>query len=126
MDAVRTMVALLALILVTASAEGAGPLSPLVVDWARYFSVDSRPVTRDGRSVAGGTVWNISDWGASRIQLLVEALDASGRAVDRRVIWLGSDLAAGSNAYFEAPMPSSASYRVSVFAFNLDAAAGPR
>ena len=124
MRAVTTTVALVSLMLVAIGAGAAQPLSPLVADWDQFFSVQSQPTLRDGRSV--GTIRNISGWGARRIQLLVEALDGNGRTVDQRVVWLGSDLPAGAHAYFEAPMPASASYRVRVFAFNLEMNSGPR
>jgi hypothetical protein len=42
------------------------------------------------------------------------------------VVWLGSDLAAGSHADIDVQMSPAASYRVRVFAFDLDLAAGPR
>lgn len=118
MRAVRTTIVFLGLLLVMASTGTAQPLSPLVVDWAQYFRVESRPVSRAGRSMVTGTVWNTALWDARRIQLLVEALDGNGQAVNQQVIWLGVNLAAGTHADFEVPMPAAASYRVSVFAFD--------
>jgi hypothetical protein len=118
MRTLRTTIVVFSLLISTASAVAAQPLRPLVVDWDQYFRVESQPVSRDGRSVVTGTLWNTTTWGAKRIQLLVEALDGNGQAVDQRVVWLGVDLTAGSHAYFEVPMPPSASYRVSVFAFD--------
>ena len=117
-------VALASLVLLTFGAGAAQPVSPLVTDWDRFFTVQSSPVTVGGRSVA--TIWNTSGWGASRIQLLVEALDAGGQPVSQRVIWLGTDLPAGTRTHFEAPVPAAASYRVRVFAFDLDLTSGPR
>jgi hypothetical protein len=114
----RTILVLLSLMLATASAAGAQTLHPLVIDWEQFFRVESQSVSRDGRSVVTGTVWNTSQWGAKRIQLLVEAVDGNGQVVNQRVIWLGIDLVAGSHASFEAPMPAAASFRVSVFAFD--------
>lgn len=110
--------------LVTVAAGTAQGLSPLVADWDQFFTIQSQSGTRGGRSM--GIVWNRSNWSANRIQLLVEALDPAGQAIDQRVVWLGSDLAAGAYAYFDAPMPASASFRVRVFAFNLETTAGPR
>jgi hypothetical protein len=112
------VVVALALIATTVSAAPAQRLQPLVVDWERYFRVESAAAPRDGRTLVQGTVWNTSMWGAKRVQLLVDALDAGGQVVDQRVIWLGVDLAAGTHAAFEVPMPSAAAYRVSVFAFD--------
>jgi hypothetical protein len=118
MRALRTACVLLALTMGTLSAAGAQSLTPLVVDWAQYFRVESQAVNRGGRSMVNGTVFNTAAWSAKRIQLLVEALDGNGQVVTQHVIWLGVDLAAGSHAAFETPMPASASYRVSVFAFD--------
>lgn len=108
----------LVLMATTAGVAVAQSLQPLVVDWQQYFRIDAEPSTRGGRTVVSGTVWNTGTWGAKKIQLLVDALDASGRVVDQRVVWLGIDLAAGTHAAFDVPMPASASYRVSVFAFD--------
>jgi hypothetical protein len=118
MRTLRTAFVVLSLSVGTLSAAGAQSLSPLVVDWAQYFRVESQSVSRGGRSMVTGTVWNTATWGAKRIQLLVDALDGNGQVVNQQVIWLGVDLAAGTHADFEVPMPASASYRVSVFAFD--------
>jgi hypothetical protein len=62
-----------------------------------------------------------NDWGfaATRVQLLVEALDSSGRIESQTVSWLGHPVPPGSRVYFEvrAPRPA-ATYRVRVFAFD--------
>jgi hypothetical protein len=126
MRVARTIIACLVLVLAAASSGAAQSLSPLVAEWDEYFSIHSRPAVRNGRPVSSGTIWNVSGWGARRIQLLVEGLDDTGRPVSQRVVWLGADLPAGAHAYFEAPLPSSTSYRVRVFAFNLETNAGPR
>jgi hypothetical protein len=102
----------------TAGGWAAEPLVPLVVDWEQYFRVDAASATRDGRAIVSGTVWNISDYSAKRIQLLVEGLDVAGQPVAQRVVWLGMDLRSGTHAIFEVPMAPAASYRVSVFAFD--------
>ena len=100
-------------------ARAAGPLEPLVVDWASYFTVDWQATPLDGRAVVRGTVSNPTGWGAKRIQLLVEGLDASGQIVNQRVVWLGVDLPPSSHAAFEVPIaPASAGYRVRIFAFD--------
>jgi hypothetical protein len=98
----------------------AAPLAPRVVNWERYFTIDSQVTHKDGRALVTGTVLNTSTCGAQRIQLLIDALDPGGSFVDQRIVWLGTDLSAGSHAYFEAPAaPSATSHRVSVFAFEI-------
>jgi hypothetical protein len=116
----RVAAVVLAAVLVglTPSVAASQSLQPLVVDWLQYFRIESESAARGGRTVVKGTVWNTGPWGAKKIQLLVDALDASGQVVSQRVAWLGIDLASGTHAAFEVPMPPSASYRVSVFAFD--------
>ena len=104
--------------LATASGQAAQLLFPLVGDWDQYFRVDAESTARDGRAIVSGRVWNVSSWRADRIQLLVEGLDANGQPVIQRVVWLGTDLSSGMHAVFEVPVPTAASYRVSVFAFD--------
>ena len=108
----------LALLGAGVTATIAQTLQPLVVDWEQYFRIESDTSTRAGRSVVRGTVWNTATWSAKRIQLLVDAVDGQGRVTDQRVVWLGIDLGGGAHAFFEVPMPSSASYRVRVYAFD--------
>jgi len=108
----------LVLALTTASGQAAQPLLPLVVDWDQYFRIDAESTAPDGRATVSGRVSNISSWRADRIQLLVEGLDANGQPVTQRVVWLGTDLSAGMHGVFEVPVPTAASYRVSVFAFD--------
>jgi hypothetical protein len=94
-------------------------LQPLAVDWASYFTVEWQATPQDGRALVSGKVTNTTGWGARRIQLLVEGLDAAGRVVSQRVAWLGVDLPAADRAFFEVPVaPPSAGYRVQVFAFD--------
>ena len=100
--------------------EAATPLSPIVVDWARYFSIDSQVAQARGRTIVHGTILNTSDYTTRRIQLLVEGLDATGAVVSQRVEWLAIDLQPGARAYFEIPAgPPAAMYRVRVFAFDI-------
>jgi hypothetical protein len=110
-------VALFALIATTMNAAGASLLQSLNVDWPQYFRIESESSARDGRTVVKGNVWNTANWSTKRIQLLVDAVDAGGQVVNQKVIWLGVDLAPGTHAAFEVPMPTSSAYRVSVFAF---------
>jgi hypothetical protein len=124
MRPLRTTVALLALALLPLGPATAQPLSPLIVDWDRYFVVEAHPAAPAGRTMA--TVWNTGLWSASNIQLLVETLDGGGQPTSQRVVWLGSDLPSGSRADVDVAVSPAAPFRVRVFAFVLDLAAGPR
>ena len=86
--ALGLVVSLVSALVVVAAA---GPLEPLVVDWASYFTVDWQATQLDDRAVVRGTVSNPTGWSAKRIQLLVEGLPMA---------------------------PASASYRVRIFAFD--------
>jgi hypothetical protein len=116
MRTLRAVVVVLTLLATTMSVTAA-PLQSLTVDWPQYFRIESESSARDGRTVVKGNVWNTANWSTKRIQLLVDAVDAGGQVVNQRVIWLGVDLAPGTHAAFEVPMPTSSGYRVSVFAF---------
>jgi hypothetical protein len=106
--------------LAAAPAASAQPLRPTFPGWERYFSVSWEPFDRRGEPYLGGYI--VSSYGvtATRVQLLVESLDASGQIVAQRVEWLGgSNLPGFSTSYFEVPIRQQASrYRVSVFAFD--------
>ena len=118
MRTLKAAVVLLALVATVVNAAVAQSLQPLVVDWQQYFRVESESSVQAGRSLVKGKVWNIAPWRATKIQLLVDAVDAGGQVVNQRVVWLGADLTAGTHASFEVPMPASSAYRVSVFAFD--------
>ena len=117
MRTLRAAVVVLTLVATTMSATAASLLQSLNVDWPQYFRIESEPLARDGRTVVKGNVWNTANWSTKKIQLLVDAVDAGGQVVNQRVVWLGVDLAPGTHAAFEVPMPASSTYRVSVFAF---------
>ena len=56
---------------------------------------------------------------ANRVQLLAQALDASGNVVGQRIEWLPELIPAFGRAYFEVPkMPAAAQYRVTVWSFD--------
>jgi hypothetical protein len=93
--------------------------TPLVIGWEQFFRITWEPFQRRRRPYVGGYVLN--NWGlfATRVQLLVDGLDASGRVTSQSVAWLGSSVPPGSRVYFEVPAPQpAATYRVSVFAFD--------
>jgi len=110
----------LALALVLAAGHAGWPAmtqSPSGIDDRLRFEWEARQ-TRSGRPVVDGYLYN--DWKrvAYNVVLLVEALDGSGRVVDRSVSLLPGIVPAWSRAYFEVPLASpGASYRISVSSF---------
>ena len=113
------LAALLGLLAATRHAD-AQSLTPTFPGWERYFSVSWEPFERRGAPYLRGNI--VSSYGvtATRVQLLVDSLDASGRITAQRVEWLGgSNLPGFSSTYFEVPIRErGAAYRVSVFAFD--------
>lgn len=95
------------------------PYESLVQGWQSAFAVTWEPMTRWGRPWLGGYLSSELGVTASRVQLLVDGIDASGRTVSQNVSWLGSAVPPGARVYFEVPAPQPASsYRVSVLAFD--------
>jgi len=106
--------------LATVNGATAQTLTPLFLGWERYFTLSWEAGQHRGQPGVSGYLKNESGFPTRRIQLLVEAVDASGRVTGQRVSWLGGDLTSGMRGYFEAPAPPpAATYRVSVFAFEL-------
>jgi hypothetical protein len=118
----RHVLAILALLSVVQPVNGvtAERLSPLLPGWERFFTVSWEPIERRGEPYLGGYV--VSHYGvtATRVQLLVESLDAAGQTTGQQVEWLsGGNVPGFSRAYFEVPVRQRASsYRVSVFAYD--------
>jgi hypothetical protein len=114
----------LALLVALATGHGATAqtLTPLFHGWERYFTITWESSQERGQPVISGYIKNDAGFPARRIQVLVDALDASGRVTGQRVSWLGSSLTPGMRAYFEVPAPPPSAppgtYRVSVFAFD--------
>ncbi|MBI3635240.1 MAG: hypothetical protein HY216_03335 [Candidatus Rokubacteria bacterium] len=115
---VLVMAALLT-VLAAETAAAAQSLTPHIVGWERYFNVTWETSEWRGRPYLSGYV--LSQYGATatRVRLLVDGLDSSGRVVAQRVEWLGSTVPGFSRVYFEVPIPGPASsYRVRVFTFD--------
>ena len=118
------MAAVLAMEVLLASSDPAcaqpGFRTTLSPSWPRYFTIDWAPATRHGKTGVEGYIRNDGNFVATRVRLLVDALDSSGNVVDQRLVWLLSpDLSPGTRGYFEASIPGPAvSYRVSVYSFD--------
>src|SRR5262245_24709454 len=94
-------------------------LTPLVVDWEQVFRLEWSVSDRDGRTLIFGKIHNVSFYGTSRIQLLIDQLDSGGRTVGQRIAWLGYNLKAGDSGFFDVTVPDrAATYRVRVYAFD--------
>ena len=121
---ITAVLALLVTLLLPALSPPAGwtkTLEPMVVGWEQIFKLEWQVSERRGRPVLSGYVANHSPYQVTHIQLLVDALDASGAIVGQEVSWAGGGgMGPFSRAYFEVPAPreAAATYRMSVFAFD--------
>jgi hypothetical protein len=114
---VRATVAACILLLAPASPAHA-LLEPLVVDQEQIFEITWKVGEFEGRPQLSGRIDNASFFGASKIQLLVDQLDASGRIVGQQLAWLGVVLLPGERSYFDVPVPDAkAPYNVRVYAW---------
>jgi len=127
----RLAPAIAAVSLVVAAAAGASvavaadPVTPRVLGWERYFTLDWQGATSGDRPVVEGHIRNEWGYSAMRIRLLVDRLDAAGQVVAQQVEWFPGTLEPGTQAYFRVPVAAAApAYRVSVYAFDWVQAGG--
>ncbi len=100
-------------------------LQPLVLGWQRYFDITWQQSERHGTPILSGRIENKYGEAATRVQLLVNGLDAKGKVITEKVTWLGDDIAASDSTYFEVPVEAAPNYRVSVFAYDWAEADAP-
>src|SRR5438552_18764724 len=107
--------------LATATDAGAQSLTPNFPAWERYFTVSSEPFERRGQPYLRGNITHRYGVLVTRVQLLVDSLDSSGKIVAQRVEWLaGSHLSGFPRRYLVLPIPEQASaYRASVCSFEV-------
>jgi hypothetical protein len=79
----------------------------------QYFRLEW---SKNGRNL-NGYVYNSSNRRASRMQLLVEGVDDSGKVLAKTATWV-RDVPPNNRAFFEVPVPEAPSYRVSVLTFD--------
>lgn len=117
----RPAAAALVIVLGLMGSVHAQGLTPLVVGGESYFTLEWNGVERKGQPHVEGYVRNDSGFGMTRVQVLVEALDAGGRVVGQRIEWVApGGLNPGTRAYFITRAPAAdASYRVRIFAFDM-------
>jgi hypothetical protein len=101
---------------VSAVAQGAALLTPLVVDGERYFQVEWQAADTNGRPTVWGRIRNDYGVTARKVRLLVDSLDAAGAVTAQTITYVPFDVTPGTGAYFEARPPTrAASYRVTVY-----------
>ncbi len=68
-------------------------------------------------SVIAGYVYNVGGMAATKVSVLIEGLDASGRPVNSTIGHVIGTVPTFDRAYFEERVPEAASYRVSLLSF---------
>ena len=104
----------------TAETQPSASVTTLMPDAQRVFKIDWQVVPGgDGERRLSGYLENTFGETAARIQLLGQALDASGHVIGQRLTWLPVAVPGSGRAYFEIPkLPPADQYRVSVWAYD--------
>ena len=85
----------------------------------QYFRIEYQVEPSAARPVVSGYVYNRHPGlPADRMQLAIEALDASGKVVGTSSTWILGGVPAGNRGYFSAPVVLAASYRIQVLFFD--------
>lgn len=87
----------------------------------RMFALDwtAQPDARGARKLEGH-MENRSHFDVRNVQLLVQALDASGGVVSQRREWVGGEMSIGARRYFEVrDLPAADQYRVTVWSYDV-------
>src|SRR5204862_6666885 len=101
-------------VIYTLSLHDALPI--FAVGWEQFFTIDWQPTERKGQPALEGMVVSRFGATATRVQLLVEGLDESGRVINQRVIWLGPSIGHFHRVGFWTPVTRSPKSRVRMFA----------
>ena len=81
----------------------------------RYFRIEYQVEPSAARPVVSGYVYNMHPGlPVDRMQLAIEALDASGKVVGTSSTWIPGGVPAGNRSYFSASVVLAMSYRVQV------------
>ena len=119
-------VAFTVLTMLPAAGTAAKIIEPHMPGWERFFRIEWEPGEWRGRPVVQGYLYNTSPKTIGSVQLLVDALDASGGILGQKVSWVpGSVMAPFDRRYFVADVPlvqiapqQPASYRVRVYSYS--------
>jgi hypothetical protein len=83
-----------------------------------YFSLEWKQATTARGPVVEGFIYNRSGLIADRMRLSIEQLDASGKVVGTTTTWVLGTVPPNNRAWFQAPVPAAASYRVEILSFD--------
>jgi hypothetical protein len=95
-------------------------LTTAMEGWERWLHVEWTAQAGPGGHAIDGYVY--SNYGSPMydVRLLAQGLDGAGNVVSQRIVWVPGLVPALQRSYFRVPvMPSAASYRVTVWAFEM-------
>ena len=104
----------------TADVTPSASVTTLMPDSERWFKLswEATPEKQGDLRRLRGYVENTYGEAAARIQLLGQALDASGAVVGQKLSWLQGTVSGFGRVYFEIPnMPPADHYRVTVWSY---------
>ena len=112
----RVWTALLASLLAASTALAGPNYAPGSLD--PHFQLEWQTTSTAQGSMIEGFVHNRSGLIADRMRLSIEQLDTAGNVVGTTAIWVMGTIAGNSRAWFRAPVPPAASYRVEILSFD--------
>ena len=85
----------------------------------RYLRIEYQVEPSAAQPVASGYVYNMHpNVPADRMQLAIDAVDASGKVIGTSSTWILGGVPAGNRGYFSVPVVPAASYRAQVLFFD--------
>ena len=104
----------------TTDTQPSASIATLAPSAEQWFRIDwTAEPDRDGERRLQGYVVSALGEPANRVQLLAQALDASGNVIGQRLYWVPGVIPALGRVYFEIPkMPPAPRYRITVWAYD--------
>jgi hypothetical protein len=130
----RALIPIVSMMLLAGCAGASGGVTPsatvttAIQGWEHYFRLDyTAQDARDGRTLEG-YVYNRYGSPMVNVQVLGQAIDATGNVVGQKIAWVQGVVPALDRSYFRvAGLPAAPSYRASIWAFDtLQSAGGER
>ena len=117
MHVARLMLVLAAVVSIANGRAAAANYTQETLD--RYLRIEYQVEPSAAQPVVSGYVYNMHpNVPADRMQLAVDAVDASGKVIGTSSTWILGGVPAGNRGYFTVPVVPAASYRVEVLFFD--------
>jgi hypothetical protein len=113
----RLMLVLVAVVSIANGRAAAANYTQETLD--RYLRIEYQVEPSAAPPVVSGYVYNMHpNVPADRMQLAVDAVDASGKVIGTSSTWILGGVPAGNRGYFSVPVVPAAAYRVQVLFFD--------